>query len=133
MFWWLCPELILNGHIYTTMPPLFRITTNKNKYIYLKDAKISYNISVIRLNALDEYKKSHQGEKYQINRNKGLGEQDSDELSEALLNPETRNIAQIIVEDKDKAAKLIDILLGTSVPPRREFLLAHEEEANESD
>lgn len=122
MFWWLCPELILNGHIYTTMPPLFRITTNKNKYIYLKDA-----------NALDEYKKSHQGEKYQINRNKGLGEQDSDELSEALLNPETRNIAQIIVEDKDKAAKLIDILLGTSVPPRREFLLAHEEEANESD
>lgn len=122
MFWWLCPELILNGHIYTTMPPLFRVTTNKNKYIYLKDA-----------NALDEYKKSHQGEKYQINRNKGLGEQDSDELSEALLNPETRNIAQIIVEDKDKAAKLIDILLGTSVPPRREFLLAHEEEANESD
>ena len=122
MFWWLCPELILNGHIYTTMPPLFRITTNKNKYIYLKDA-----------NALDEYKKSHQGEKYQINRNKGLGEQDSDELSEALLNPETRNIAQIIVEDKDKAAKLIDILLGTSVPPRREFLLVHEEEANESD
>ena len=122
MFWWLCPELILNGHIYTTMPPLFRITTNKNKYIYLKDA-----------NALDEYKKSHQGEKYQINRNKGLGEPDSDELSEALLNPETRNVAQIIVEDKDKAAKLIDILLGTSVPPRREFLLAHEEEANESD
>lgn len=122
MFWWLCPELILNGHIYTTMPPLFRITTNKNKYIYLKDA-----------NALDEYKKSHQGEKYQINRNKGLGEQDSDELSEALLNPETRNVAQIIVEDKDKAARLIDILLGTSVPPRREFLLAHEEEANESD
>lgn len=122
MFWWLCPELILNGHIYTTMPPLFRITTNKNKYIYLKDA-----------NALDEYKKSHQGEKYQINRNKGLGEQDSDELSEALLNPETRNVAQIIVKDKDKAAKLIDILLGTSVPPRREFLLAHEEEANESD
>ena len=122
MFWWLCPELILNGHIYTTMPPLFRITTNKNKYIYLKDA-----------NALDEYKKSHQGEKYQINRNKGLGEQDSDELSEALLNPETRNVAQIIVEDKDKAARLIDVLLGASVPPRREFLLAHEEEANESD
>ena len=122
MFWWLCPELILNGHIYTTMPPLFRITTNKNKYIYLKDA-----------NALDEYKKFHQGEKYQINRNKGLGEQDSDELSEALLNPETRNVAQIIVEDKDKAARLIDILLGASVPPRREFLLAHEEEANESD
>lgn len=64
---------------------------------------------------------------------KYVGEQDANELAEALLNPETRNVAQIIVEDKDKAAKLIDILLGTSVPPRREFLLAHEEEANESD
>ena len=60
MFWWLCPELILNGHIYTTIPPLFRITTKKNEYIYLKDQK-----------ALDEYKVKHQGEKFQINRNKG--------------------------------------------------------------
>ena len=122
MFWWLCPELILNGHIYTTMPPLFRITTNKNKYIYLKDKE-----------ALEKYKQNHQNEKFLINRNKGLGEQDSDELYETLLNPETRNVAQIVVEDKEKAAKLIDILLGESVPPRREFLLAHEEEANESD
>lgn len=122
MFWWLCPELILNGHIYTTMPPLFRITTKKNEYIYLKDA-----------NELEEYKKKHQGEKYQINRNKGLGEQDASELAEALLNPETRNIAQIVVSDEKKAAILIDILLGTSVPPRRAFLLAHEEEANENE
>lgn len=119
MFWWLCPELILNGHIYTTMPPLFRITTKKNEYIYLKDA-----------NELEEYKKKHQGEKYQINRNKGLGEQDASELAEALLNPKTRNIAQIVVSDEKKAAILIDVLLGTSVPPRRAFLLAHEEEAN---
>lgn len=119
MFWWLCPELVLNGHIYTTMPPLFRITTNKNQYIYLKDAS-----------ALEEYKTQHQGEKYLVNRNKGLGEQDSDELAEALLNPETRNVFQITVEDSKKAADLIEVLLGTSVPPRREFLLAHEEEAN---
>jgi len=119
MFWWLCPELVLNGHIYTTMPPLFRITTNKNHYIYLKDAA-----------ALEEYKAKHQGEKFAVNRNKGLGEQDSDELAEALLNPDTRNVLQIVVEDKNKAANLIEILLGTSVPPRREYLLAHEEEAN---
>ena len=119
MFWWLCPELVLNGHIYTTMPPLFRITTNKNHYIYLKDAA-----------ALEEYKAKHQGEKFAVNRNKGLGEQDSDELAEALLNPETRNVLQIVVEDKNKAASLIEVLLGTSVPPRREYLLAHEEEAN---
>ena len=48
MLWWLCPELVLNGHLYTTMPPLFRITTKKNKYIYLKDAA-----------ALEEYKAQH--------------------------------------------------------------------------
>ena len=119
MFWWLCPELVLNGHIYTTMPPLFRITTSKNKYIYLKDAA-----------ALEQYKASHQGEKYTINRNKGLGEQDSDELAEALLNPNTRNVLQLVVEDEKETANLIEILLGPSVPPRREFLLAHEEEAN---
>ena len=122
LFWWLCPELIINGHIYTTMPPLFRVTTKKNEYIYLKDAA-----------ALEQYKTQHAGEKFQINRNKGLGEQDAEELSDALLNPETRNVAQITVEDKTAAARLIEVLLGTSVPPRREFLLSHEEEANEND
>lgn len=122
MFWWLCPELVLNGHLYTTMPPLFRITTKKNEYIYLKDAE-----------ALEQYKTQHQGEKFQINRNKGLGEQDAEELSEALLDQETRNIAQITVEDKNTTAILMETLLGPSVPPRRAFLLAHEEEANEQD
>lgn len=122
MFWWLCPELILNGHIYTTMPPLFRITTKKNEYIYLKDVA-----------ALEEYKTKHQGEKFTVNRNKGLGEQDAEELSEALLDPETRNVAQLIVEDTKKAAILIDVLLGTSVPPRRAYLLEHSEEANDVD
>jgi DNA gyrase subunit B len=122
MFWWLCPELILQGHIYSTMPPLFRITTKKNEYIYLKDAV-----------ALEEYKAQHQGEKFQVNRNKGLGEQDAEELSEALLNESTRNVAQITVEDATEAAKMIEVLLGPSVPPRRAFLLAHEQEANENE
>ena len=60
LIWWLCPELIENGHLYTTMPPLFRITTKKNEYIFLRDAA-----------ALEEYKNQHQGETYSINRNKG--------------------------------------------------------------
>lgn len=122
LFWWLCPELIENGHLYTTMPPLFRITTNQNQYIFLKDAA-----------ALDEYKIKHQGEKYLINRNKGLGEQDSDELAEALLNPKTRNVAKLVVENRTSTANLIEMLLGPSVPPRREYLLKHSEEANDVD
>lgn len=122
LFWWLCPELILNGHIYTTMPPLFRITTKKNEYIYLKDAA-----------ALEEYKMQHQGEKFQINRNKGLGEQNPSELCEALLDVETRNIAQLVVSNEKETAVLIETLLGPSVPPRRAFLLEHAEEANDID
>ena len=122
MFWWLCPKLILNGHIYTTMPPLFRITTKKNEYIYLKDE-----------NELNEYKNKHKNDKFLINRNKGLGEQDSEELADALVNPNTRNIAKIIVSNENEAKQMIEMLLGTSVPPRRRFLLQHEGEANESD
>ena len=60
MFWWLCPELIENGHLYTTMPPLFRITTKKNQYIFIKDAI-----------ELEKYKELHKGETFLINRNKG--------------------------------------------------------------
>jgi DNA gyrase subunit B len=117
-FWWLCPELIINGHVYAAVPPLFRITTKKNEYIYLRDAA-----------ALEEYKEKHIGEKYAVNRNKGLGEQDADELEECLLNPETRNVKCITVEDKEKAHKLFEILMGPSVPPRRDYVLKYAEDA----
>ena len=59
-FWTLCPELVTNGHIWVAIPPLFRITTKKNEYIYLRDAV-----------ALEEYKRCHTGEKFSVNRNKG--------------------------------------------------------------
>lgn len=120
LFWWLCPEIIEKGYLYSAEPPLFRITTNKNKYIYLKDAI-----------ALEEYKNLHNGEKYLISRNKGLGEQDADELAECLLTPETRNIKKLVVQDYKEAAKLIETLMGPSVPPRRAWLLEHSEEAND--
>ena len=64
--WSLCPELLTNGHVYAAVPPLFRITTSKNEYIFLKGA-----------DELEEYKKQHNKEKFLINRNKGLGEQDA--------------------------------------------------------
>jgi DNA gyrase/topoisomerase IV subunit B len=59
-FWSLCPELLINGHIYAAVPPLFRITTSKNEYIYLKGTE-----------ELEEYKREHSGEKFLVNRNKG--------------------------------------------------------------
>ncbi len=59
--WYLCPELIINGHVHAVIPPLFRITTSKNEYIYLKG-----------VTELEEYKTKHQGEKFLINRNKRI-------------------------------------------------------------
>lgn len=118
LFWWLCPELIINGHVYTTLPPLYRITDNKNNYIYLTDKK-----------ALDTWTDAHKGQKYIVNRNKGLGEQNAEELYPALIDVKTRNIKQVMVNDTDNADWLMEVLMGPSVPPRRAYLLEHSEEA----
>lgn len=118
--WTICPELILNGHVYVTVPPLYRITKGKDNYIYIKDDE-----------ELEKYKAAHKGEKFAINRNKGLGEQDAEELEPCLLNPASRNINQIIVPDKQQAEIMFETLMGTSVPPRRSWLLEHSEEAEE--
>lgn len=60
---------------------------------------------------------------------KYVGEQDASELEECLLNPETRNVAQIIVSDKEKAYRLLDILMGTNVTPRKDYVLKYAEDA----
>ena len=117
-FWWLCPTLFSEGHIYVAVPPLFRITTKKNEYIYLKDGT-----------ALEQYKSTHLNEKFQINRAKGLGEQSPDELEYCLLAEDTRNIQRLEVSDMAAADNLLEVLMGTSVPPRREYLLKYGEEA----
>ncbi len=119
LFWWLCPELIINGHVCATIPPLFRITTKKNEYVYLRDGA-----------ELEQYKQAHAGEKFTISRNKGLGEQDSDELEACLLNVKTRNAVQITVENAQEADNLFNVLMGSAVPARRAYLLEHSEEAN---
>ena len=113
--WSLCPELVTNGHVYAAVPPLFRITTSKNEYIFLKGPA-----------ELEEYKKKHSREKYLVNRNKGLGEQDAEELEECLLNPETRNIVQLMVDDLKETEKLLDIFMGPSPALRRDYILQHE-------
>lgn len=118
ILWYLCPELIINGHVYSAEPPLFRITTKKQEYVYLKDQR-----------ALDEYKKSNEKNIASINRAKGLGEQDASELAYCLLDPSTRNIKQLVVEDIQMTNKLFNDLYGKDVEPRVEFLLKHAEEA----
>jgi DNA gyrase subunit B len=114
----MCPELITNGHVYSAVPPLFRVTTKKNEYVYLRDAE-----------ALAAYQKEHGAEVQSIGRLKGLGEQDSDELSYCLLDPETRNVLQLKVEDYGKTDKMFQDLYGKRVEPRVQFLAQHLEEA----
>lgn len=118
ILWYLCPELVINGHVYSSVPPLFRVTTKKNEYVYLKDEK-----------ALDMYKKKNASKIKTISREKGLGEMDSDELSHALLDPATRNVIQLQVNDIDETDMLFKKLYGKSVEPRVKFILEHSEEA----
>ena len=119
ILWYICPELILNGHVYSAEPPLYRITTKKNEYIFLADDA-----------ALEEYKKVNLSSSYRINRNKGLGEQDSSELSECLLEPKTRVLHLLTVSDIEKTNKMFNDLYGKDVEPRVKFLDEHLEEAN---
>ena len=114
MFWWLCPELITKGHLWAVVPPLFRITTKKNEYIYLKDKS-----------ALQQYNKKHKNEAYIVGRLKGLGEMSPDESKYCLLDPTTRNVQQIIVDNIEQTNTLFDIFMGTAVEPRRDYLLTH--------
>lgn len=118
ILWYLCPELVINGHVYSSVPPLYRVTTKKNEYIYLKDD-----------NALEEYKKDNAHKIAVIGRMKGLGECDSDELSYCLLEPENRNLYQLQVSDIEKTNNMFQDLYGKAVTPRVKFLSEHLEEA----
>ena len=118
ILWYMCPELILYGHVYSAVPPLFRVTTKKNEYIYLRDA-----------DALVAYQKNHSSEVQSIGRLKGLGEQDSDELSYCLLDPNTRNVLKLKVDDYGKTDQMFQDLYGKRVEPRVQFLAQHLEEA----
>lgn len=117
ILWYLCPELVANGHVYSAIPPLFRVTTTKNEYVYLKGQE-----------ELDEYKRTHKNVK-SILRAKGLSELDAEELSYTLLDQSTRHIVQLTVSDIQKTQELFQCLYGKPVEPRVRYMLEHLEEA----
>lgn len=114
--WTFCPELILDGHIYAGVPPLYKITEGKDTYIYLKDDE-----------ELEKYR-AKATKKYQVKHLKGLGEMSADE-TEILVDPEQRIIRQITVDDIMKTDDLFDDLMGTKIVPRKEFIQTHSHEA----
>lgn len=115
--WNFIPDLIIDGFIYAGVPPLYRLRTNK-EVLYLKDD-----------DALETFKKSKDISKYQISRLKGLGEMSPEETEEALVNPETRIIEQITVDDTGKAAILFDTLMGSSAEKRKKYIEENSERA----
>ncbi|MCI8950152.1 MAG: DNA gyrase subunit B [Lachnospiraceae bacterium] len=111
------PELITDGHVYIAMPPLFKVIPKKGSEQYLYDEK-----------ELERYRKTHKGE-FTLQRYKGLGEMDADQLWETTLDPERRVLKQVEIEDGRMASEITQMLMGSEVGPRRQFIYDHAEEA----
>ena len=117
LFYRFMPELIYEGHVYIAMPPLYKAMPAKGPEEYLYDDK-----------ALEQYRKRHKGP-FNLQRYKGLGEMDADQLWETTLNPETRILKQIEIEDARMASDVTEMLMGTDVPPRKAFIYKHARDA----
>ncbi len=117
LFYRFMPELIYEGHVYIAMPPLYKAMPARGKEEYLYDDK-----------ALEQYRKRHKGS-FTLQRYKGLGEMDAQQLWETTLNPETRILKQIEIEDARMASEMTEILMGTDVPPRKAFIYEHARDA----
>ncbi|MEL9998561.1 MAG: DNA topoisomerase (ATP-hydrolyzing) subunit B [Thermoplasmata archaeon] len=108
-------DLILNGHVYIAQPPLYRIQKGTNvRYVYSDDEK-------------DKVLKEI-GENSIVQRFKGLGEMNPQQLWETTMNPETRRLLKIDIETASEADRLFTLLMGDQVEPRREFILKHAKE-----
>ncbi len=116
--WNFCPQLIYDGIIYAGVPPLYKITLSGNKgYKYLKND-----------DDLEAFRKTYTG-KYQVNRMKGLGEMDVEQIEETLTDPKNRIIKQITIDDSEETDRLFDDLMGTAIIPRKIFIKEHSKEA----
>ena len=117
LFYRFMPELIYEGHVYIAMPPLYKAIPAKGKEEYLYDDK-----------ALEKYRKTHKGA-FTLQRYKGLGEMDAQQLWETTLDPATRILKRVEIEDARMASEVTEILMGTDVPPRKAFIYRHAQDA----
>ena len=116
LFYRFMPELILEGHVYIAMPPLYKAIPKKGEEEYLYDDK-----------ALNKYRKNHSD--FILQRYKGLGEMDAEQLWETTLDPKRRRLKLVEVEDALMASNITEMLMGTDVQPRREFIHRNAHEA----
>ena len=118
LFYRFMPELIYEGHVYLAMPPLYKAMPKKGEEEYLYDDK-----------ALAEYRKKHAGENFTLQRYKGLGEMDAQQLWETTLDPKTRILKRVEIEDARMASATTEMLMGTDVAPRKQFIHSHAADA----
>ena len=107
--WKFCPALIEKGYIYAAVPPLYKVTYG-TQFQYLKDDA-----------ELAEFRKTFK-RNFELGRMKGLGEMDPHEMEQTVMNPETRTLKKITMEDAAEVAKVFMNLMGESVTPRKKFI-----------
>ncbi len=117
LFYRFMPDLIYEGHVYIAMPPLYKAMPSRGEEEYLYDDK-----------ALERYRKTHKGN-FTLQRYKGLGEMDAEQLWETTLNPETRILKRVEIEDARMASDVTEMLMGSDVPPRKAFIYEHAQDA----
>ena len=112
------PDLIHDGYVYIAMPPLYKAIPKRGEGEDLYDD-----------NALEKYRKKH-GNNFTLQRYKGLGEMDASQLWETTLDPEKRLLKRVEIEDARLASEVTELLMGSNVSPRRDFIYKHANEAN---
>ena len=113
--------LIEEGHLFLAQPPLYRVTWGRNsKYVYTEAQK-------------EKLVKEIGESKINLQRYKGLGEMNPDQLWETTMNPEKRTLLQVTIEDAAEADRTFDMLMGPSVPPRLRFIVTHAKEVKNLD
>ena len=114
------PDLIREGHVYVSMPPLYQAIPHSKK----EESEYLYDEA-----ALAKYQKKHKAGSYELKRFKGLGEMNPEQLWETTLNPENRVLKRVEIEDGRLASEVTAMLMGSDVGPRRDFIHDHANEA----